>query len=255
MYLMHANGSYNDPRTLNPPTIAITLPSNTFMALSRRFELTLERLHIVAESLSVLSSIARRLLRSPVAYRFWVAFGFCKSSISGIIPIPYIANARGSLCVVPAVDVKTGLLTYKFEGSSYELASACYSARQKISTFFRAGSLLRELKAFSASISSMAFVSQTLSTSCGYDFRFHTSGLSRVGKFSRDFSDLIYCVILLPIIRLRISPKPMGFTPGFLSRGIRRHQLYAVRFSWRRIYFLLYRITLQLFCKDQWMSC
>ena len=129
MYLMHANGSYNDPRTLNPPTIAITLPSNTFMALSRRFELTLERLHIVAESLSVLSSIARRLLRSPVAYRFWVAFGFCKSSISGIIPIPYIAIARGSLCVVPAVDVKTGLLTYKFEGSSYELASACYSAR------------------------------------------------------------------------------------------------------------------------------
>ena len=44
--------------------------------------------------------------------------------MSGIIPIPYIAIARGSPCVVPSVDVKTVLLTYKFEGCLYELASA-----------------------------------------------------------------------------------------------------------------------------------
>ena len=70
-----------------------------------------------------------------------------------IIPIPYIAIARGSPCVVPSVDVKIVFLTYKFEGCLYGLASARCSAGQGISTFFRASSVLNELKAFSASIS------------------------------------------------------------------------------------------------------
>ena len=42
----------------------------------------------------------------------------------GIIPIPYIVIARGSPCVVPSVDVETVLLTHRFDGCSYELASA-----------------------------------------------------------------------------------------------------------------------------------
>ena len=67
-------------------------------------------------SISRLSSIARSLLRSPAAlpssaHHFWVTFGFCRSSIGGVIPIPYIAIARGSPCVVPSVNVKTVLLT------------------------------------------------------------------------------------------------------------------------------------------------
>ena len=160
-----------DPRTLKPSTIVIFVPSNTFMALSRQFSFTMSW-HLEGFTLypkafpctSRLSSIARRLLRSPAAlsssaYHFWWKFGFCRSSISGIIPIPSIAIARGSPCVVPSVDVKTVLLTYKFEGCLYELASAWCSAGQRISTFFRASSLLSELKAFSASISSMASVS------------------------------------------------------------------------------------------------
>ena len=54
----------------------------------------------------------------------------------------------------------TLLMSSKLEGCLYELASACCSAGQKISTFVRAiCSLLSELKAFSASINSMASVS------------------------------------------------------------------------------------------------
>ena len=60
---------------------------------------------------------------------------------------------------MPSVDVKTVLLTYRFEGCLYELASARCSAGQRISLFSRASHLFSELKAFSASISSMASVS------------------------------------------------------------------------------------------------
>ena len=171
MYLSHADGvPITNPRTLKPSSIVIFVPSNTFMALWRWFSLTmssrLEGFTLHPKDFpctSRLSSIARRLIKSPAAlpssvYLFWVTLGFCRSSLSEIIPIPYIAIARGSPCVLPSVDVKTVFLTYKFEGCLYELASAWCSSGQRISTFSRASSLLSELKAFSASKSSMAFI-------------------------------------------------------------------------------------------------
>ena len=36
-------------------------------------------------------------------------------------------------------------------------------------------------------------------------------------------------VIILPTIRLSISPTPIGRIPGFLSKGIRQHAKYASR--------------------------
>ena len=44
-----------------------------------------------------------------------VTFGFCRSSISQIIPFPYIAFARGSPCIEPSVDVKIVVLTDRFD--------------------------------------------------------------------------------------------------------------------------------------------
>ena len=146
-------------------------------------------------------------------------FGFCRISISGIIPIPYLAIARGSPYVVPSVYDKIVLLIHRFEDSSYELASACCSAGQRISRFFRASSLLSELKAFSSSISNEVSVSgfSNSSSSCGLHIRFHTSGLSRVEKFFPRFlrPDLIY--LGDSIFLLRISPIPIGRTPEFWS--------------------------------------
>ena len=57
MFLSHADSvPITDSRTLKPSFIVIFVPSNSFMALSDAFpyyELTLGRLHIVSESLSV----------------------------------------------------------------------------------------------------------------------------------------------------------------------------------------------------------
>ena len=39
-------------------------------------------------------------------------------------------------------------------------------------------------------------------------------------------------MFVLQFVLLRTSSIPIGRTPGFLSRGIRRHELYAIRFSW-----------------------
>ena len=44
-------------------------------------------------------------------------------------------------------------------------------------------------------------------------------------------SDVIICVNILSIFCLRTSPIPIGLTPGFLSRNIRRHELYTIKFS------------------------
>ena len=135
--------------TLKPSTIVKFVPSNIFMALSRRFsffyELTLGRFRIIAKNflflcLSKLSSAARRFLTSPAAlpysgYNFLVTFSFCGSSISGFIPNPYIAIARGAPCVVPSVDIKNVLLTYKGNESFYELTTTCCSAGQRTSLF------------------------------------------------------------------------------------------------------------------------
>ena len=49
---------------------------------------------------------------------------FFKSSISGIIALPYKAISRGSPWVVPSVDVKTVLLTWKSKGCSSAYCSA-----------------------------------------------------------------------------------------------------------------------------------
>ena len=102
--------------------------------------------------------------------------------------------------------------------------------------FFRATSLLSELKAFSASISSITSVSgfsnSFLKLWIAYSIPHFWPKQS--WKFLPRLlrSDFLHCVIFLPIILLRTSPIPMGHTHGFLSRGIRRHELYAIRFSW-----------------------
>ena len=98
-----------------------------------------------------------------------------------------------------------------------------------------ASSRLSELKAFSASITSMASVSgfsnSFLKLWIAYSIPHFWPKQS--WKFFPRFlrSDFIHWVIVLPIILLRTSPIPMGRTPGFLSSSIRRHELYAVRFS------------------------
>ena len=51
------------------------------------------------------------------------------------------------------------LVTYNFEGVLYEFTRACCNAGQRAGIFFRAKSVLSELKAFSASIKSMASAS------------------------------------------------------------------------------------------------
>ena len=104
--------------------------------------------------------------------------------------------------------------------------------------FLRAISLLSELRAFSASISSMASVSgfsnSFLKLWIAYSIP-HFWPKQSWKLFTRFLrSDFIHWVIVLPIILLRTSPIPMGCTPEFLSRCIRRHELYAVRFSWGR---------------------
>ena len=131
------------------------------------YELLIGRLHIVSERFlctTRLSSFARRLSSSPAVLCrlrtiFWVKVGFCMSSIGGIILIPYIAIARLTPCTAHLVDVKNVLLRYKLEECLFEMASACCSAGQKISTFSIGSFLLSELKAFSASISKMASIS------------------------------------------------------------------------------------------------
>ena len=129
MYLSHADGvPITDPRTLKPSTIVKLVPSNTFMALSRRFSFTMS-LHLEGFTLYP------KAVHIPVHICVPFLGDICRSSISGIIPIPHIALVRGSPCVVPSVDVKTVLLTYRFEGCLYELASAWCSAGQKIFTF------------------------------------------------------------------------------------------------------------------------
>ena len=55
-----------------------------------------------------------------------------------------------------SVDVKIRLLTDSYQGCLFELTRACCSARQKTLTFFSANSLLRELKAFSATKGTIA---------------------------------------------------------------------------------------------------
>ena len=114
-----------NPRSPKPSTIVQFVPSNTFMALSRQFylhfELKFGRLLIVSESLSVHIQVVQFCAETnqspaalpPSAYNFRLTFGFCRSLISGIIPIPYIAIAKGSPSVVPSVEIKTVLLTYK----------------------------------------------------------------------------------------------------------------------------------------------
>ena len=171
---------------------------------------------------------------SIICVPFLVDIWFCRSSISGIITIPYIATARGSPRVVPSVQVKTVLLTYRFEGCLYELP-AHDVVPNKDFLLFRASSLLSELKAFSASKSSMACVSgfsnSLLELWIAYSIPHFWPKQS--WKFFPILlrSDFIHWVIVLPIILLRDSPIPMGRTPGFLSRDIKRHELYAVRFS------------------------
>ena len=123
-YLSHADGvPITDPKTLKPSTIVKFVPSNFYGAVETVFfyhELTLIRLHIVFESLSLDIQVVQYCAETPkitcsasiICVPFWVTFGFRRSSISGIIPIPYIAIAKGSTCVVPFVDVKIVLLTY-----------------------------------------------------------------------------------------------------------------------------------------------
>ena len=104
-----------------------------------------------------------------------------------------------------------------------------------------------KLKAFSASISSMASVSgfsNSFLKLCTVYSIPHFWPKQR-WNFSTRFlrSDFLHWVIVLPIILLRTSPIPMGRTPGFLPRRIRRHELYAVKFSWGELYLLLCRIA------------
>ena len=116
---------------------------------------------------------------------------------------------------------------------------------------FRAIFLLRALKAFSASISSMASVSgfsnSFLNLWRAYSIPHFWPRQS--WKFFPRFlrSHFIHWVIVFPIMLLKTSPIPMGRTPGFLSRGIRRHELYAVRFSWGRTLLCKYSATLNGF--------
>ena len=80
-------------------------------------EMTLERLHIVTESLSVNIQVVQycaeflkiTCLASVICVPFLEDIWFFRSSISEIIPILYIAIARGSPCVVLSIDVKTVL--------------------------------------------------------------------------------------------------------------------------------------------------
>ena len=58
---------------------------------------------------------------SAICVPLLVIFGFCRSLISGIISILYIALARGSFCAAPSVNVKTMLMTHNLEGCSYRL--------------------------------------------------------------------------------------------------------------------------------------
>ena len=108
--------------------------------------------------------------------------------------------------------------------------------RTKDFYIFRASSLFIKLKAVSASISSMASVSgfsnSFLKLWIAYLIpHFWTKqGWKFFPRFLR--SVFIQWVIVLPSILLRTSTIPMRRTPGFLFRGIRGHELYAVRFSW-----------------------
>ena len=107
--------------------------------------------------------------------------------------------------------------------------------RRKDFYIFRAKSLLGELKAFSATISSMTSVSGFLNLFPKPWIAFSNPHiwpkqcLKVFPRFLR--SDFLHWVIDLAIIRLRNSPISIGRTPEFWSRGIRRHELYAVRFS------------------------
>ena len=144
MYLSHADGvPITDPRTLKPSTIVKFVPSNTLMALSRRFSFTMSwhlegfTLYPKAVHIPFVQYCAETLKITCSASIICVPFlgDICRSSISGIIPIPYIALVRGSPCVVPSINVKTVLLTYRFEGCLFELASAWCSAGPRIFTF------------------------------------------------------------------------------------------------------------------------
>ena len=151
MYLSNADGvCITDPRTLRKVYhcnfCAFEYLYGAFPAVFLHYELTLGRLPIVAKILSVLIQVVQyfaEIIAQSWLQRFrhlrtifgWHLVFVAAWWMNEIIPIQLIAMGRISSCVVPLVDVKTVSLLYKFEGCLYELASACCSAGQKISTF------------------------------------------------------------------------------------------------------------------------
>ena len=106
MYLSHADGDpITDPRTLKSSTKTCAFENlyGAFRSVFLYFESTIGRLHILAENFFMhilVVEYCKETLKiicsaSENCAPFLVTFGFRRSSISALIPIPYTAHARG----------------------------------------------------------------------------------------------------------------------------------------------------------------
>ena len=126
-------------------------------------------------------------------------------------------------------------LTKRLVGVLYEFLIAVIIEGHSFSMFRSARSLFRLLKAFSASMNKMPGNSGVsncflrLCIACSIPHFLPRRSCCCLPKSFRSFSTQRSMV--LPMIRLRTSSTPIGRTPGFLSRGIRRQALYGISAS------------------------
>ena len=147
MFLSHADGvpddvrmvflHADDPRTPKPSTIVINICAFEYLygAVTTVFffyDMALGRLHIVSESLSVYIQVIQYCAETlRITYsasincgRFLGDIWFLHELNLWDYPNSAHRHCEGTPCVVPSVDVKTVLFTYRFEGCLYELVSA-----------------------------------------------------------------------------------------------------------------------------------
>ena len=152
---------------------------------------------------------------------------------NGCIPMAYIANPRGSPWVVPSEDWIRSPSTNKEGGSLYVLMRIGARVGQMVWQLKRVASRFIWLNALDAStniIPSVSFSSKI--AFIAWKVPSHPEAKpahSWRGPTVCCRSGLAYFMSTLPTILLYTSAIPIGLTPGHLSRGIRRHAVYADR--------------------------
>ena len=152
----------------------------------------------------------------------------CPSSslISGIVARAYMGMASGSPCVVPSCDRMVSPPTKRSVGALYVFTRMVDRGGQILLMLWSAACLLRVLKALLASTSSTASFSSKVKadlTACTAasipEICPPHNWMQPVAAWT---SGRMVCRTALAMMRLAVSPMPIGRTPGCLSRAINR---------------------------------